>query len=408
MTVHWAARSSLERGTSHKKLSGALAVYWLAGLGASCGGQGLGSAGTPREHPLDLATCQDNWRVLLESPGRDWSITTDLNGAGLSWSNGQLYFEHRDDAWANPGTLASISASTPVGSYADLVPVGSSSWWIEDHQLIYVDGAYQLYAVPLAGGTQPTLLVDLAQGTANPFFINFVLDAEAIYWVSLQQVPSGSSGWYTTTGWSIWRALRATGERQQLAIMPVTSEQSGLGASLVLTRDAVVVYDGTQGIAGTLFAVPKAGGGPVALPSPSSANYSMLGTSSEGVNLWGTSVIGVGGYPMLRSTSDGAAPMPFSTDMPATLSVTHAWSDGNDGWYLAAWESTDGTMSFASLHTTVWSLDKSGHSARLACDPFASMTSEYAIALSPTAVFLLDSDDSSRQVRSIVSVARSK
>jgi hypothetical protein len=306
-----------------------------------------------------------------------------------------------------PGHLASISASTPVGSYTDLVPVDSPSWWIEDQQLIYVSGAYLLYTVPLAGGTQPTLLVDLAQDTPNPFFINFVLDAEAIYWVSLQQVPTDVSGWYTTTGWSVWRALRATGERQQLAIMPVLSAQSGLGASLVLTRDAVVVYDGIQGLTGTLFVVPKAGGGPVALPSPSSASYLMLGTSFEGVALWRTSASGGGGYLMWRSTSDGAAPLPFSTDMPPTLSVTNAWSDGNGGWYMAAWESTDATMNFASQHATLWTLDKSGHGARLACNPLGDMTREYATALSPTAVFLLDSDDS-RQVRSIVSIARSR
>jgi hypothetical protein len=393
------------RGTSHKSLSGALAACWLAGLGASCGGQGLASKGTPAAHPLDLATCQDNWRVLLDSSGKDWTLTTDLNDAGLSWSNDQLYFEHRDEAWAKPGTLASISASTPVGSFTDLVPVGSASWWVEGHQLIYVDGAYQLLAVPLAGGI-PTLLVDLAQGAANPFFTSFVLDPEALYWVSLQQAPTDVSGWYTTTGWSLWRALRATGERQQLATMPVTSAQSGLGANLVLTRDAVAVYDGTQGAAGTLFVVPKEGGGPVVLPSPSpsSADYWMFGTSPEGVNLWGTSRLGGGGYPLLRSTSDGAAPTPLSTDMPPTLFLTHAWSDGKGGWYLAAWESTDGTMSFASLHTTVWSLDDSGHGTRLACNPFASMTSEYASALSPTTLFLLDSDDSSRQVRTIVSI----
>ena len=381
----------------------ASAVFWLAGLGASCGGQGLGSVGAP----LDLSTCQDNWRVLLQDSGSDWTITTDLNGSGLSWSDGQLYFEHRDSAWNNPGTLASIYASTPVGSYTDLVPVDSPSWWIEDQQLIYVSGAYLLYTVPLAGGTQPTLLVDLAQDTPNPFFINFVLDAEAIYWVSLQQVPTDVSGWYTTTGWSVWRALRATGERQQLAIMPVLSAQSGLGASLVLTRDAVVVYDGIQGLTGTLFVVPKAGGGPVALPSPSSASYLMLGTSFEGVALWRTSASGGGGYLMWRSTSDGAAPLPFSTDMPPTLSVTNAWSDGNGGWYMAAWESTDATMNFASQHATLWTLDKSGHGARLACNPLGDMTREYATALSPTAVFLLDSDDS-RQVRSIVSIARSR
>jgi len=389
--------------TMKRTMAEALAVFWLAGLGASCDGQGLRSGGSP----LDLSTCQENWRVLLQDSGTDWTITTDLNGSGLSWSNGQLYFEHRDSAWTNPGTLASISASTPVGSYTDLVPVDSSSWWIEDQQVIYVSGAYLLYSVPLAGGTQPTLLVDLAQDSPDPFFINFVLDTEAIYWVSLQQVPSDASGWYTTTGWSVWRALRATGERQQLAIMPVLYAQSGLGASLVLTRDAVVVYDGIQGLTGTLFVVPKAGGGPVALPSPSSASYRMLGTSFEGVTLWQTSASGRDGYQIWRSTSDGAALTPFWTDMASTMSVTNAWSDGDGGWYLAAWESTDATMNFASQHTTLWSLDKSEHGARLACNPLGNMTSERSAALSPTAVFLLDSDDS-RQVRSIVSIAHSR
>jgi hypothetical protein len=140
------------------------AVFRLAGLGASCGGQGLGSSGAL----LDLSTCQDNWRVLLQNSGNDWTITTDLNGSGLNWSNGQLYFEHRDPAWTNPGSLASLSASTPVGSYTDLVPVDSSSWWIEDHPLIYVSSAYVLSSVPLVGGTQPTLIVDLAQDALAP------------------------------------------------------------------------------------------------------------------------------------------------------------------------------------------------------------------------------------------------
>ena len=133
----------------------------------------------------------------------------------------------------------------------------------------------------------------------------------------------------------------------------------------------------------------------------------MLGTSSEGVTLWRTSASGGGGYLIWRSTSDGAATTPFWTDLPPTLSVTNAWSDGNGGWHMAAWEATDATMNFASQHTTLWALDKSGHSARLACNPLANMTREYSTALSPTAVFLLDSDDS-RQVRSIVSIERSR
>jgi hypothetical protein len=395
-----ASGALLLSGTMRRAMLEVLVFCALAGLVGSCGG------GDAAVAPLDLSTCQDNWSVLLQDSRDVWAITTDLNGSGLTWSNGLLYFEHRDWTWANPGTIASISASTPVQSYTDMAPVDSSNWWIEGDQLLYVSSTYQLYSVPLAGGGQPTLLVDIAQDSANSFLTKFVLDAEAVYWVSLQQTMSATApGLGTTTGWSVWRGLRATGERQRLAIMPVSYPQSGLGASLALTQDSVLAYDGIPGSAGTLFLVPKTGGGPVTLPSPSSAWNWMLGTSPDGVALWLTLVPGESGcYEMWRSTSDGTPPTPFWTDKPPELYLTNAWSDGSGGWYMAAWEFTN--MAIGSRHTSIWSLDKSGRSARLACNPFAVGTDEDAMALSPTALFLLDSDDSPSQTRSIVSIAR--
>jgi hypothetical protein len=109
---------------------------------------------------------------------------------------------------------------------------------------------------------------------------------------------------------------------------------------------------------------------------------------------------------MWRSTIDGAAPTPFWSDKPPALFPTNAWSDGNGGWHLAAWEYTSPKLDSESQHTTIWALDSSGHGSRLACNPLPGATSELATALSPTNLFLLDRDGSSSATKSIVSIAR--
>jgi len=257
------------------------------------------------------------------------------------------------------------------------------------------DGNYVLTSLPPAGGAQPTPLVDLVQGTADPDFHNFVLDAEAVYWISVE--------WSTSTdglaSWSVWRALRSTGERQQLAIMPILNADSGILSSITLTQDSVMVFDSSSG--GTLYVVPKSGGEPRVLPAPSYGGP--LATSSDGVVLWLESLSGGTAYRIWRSTTDGAAPTPFWTDKPPALYLTKAWSDGNGGWHLAGWEYANAKMDSDSDHTTIWSLDSSGHGTRLACNPFPGNAYNFATARSPTALFLIYQDVTSN---SIVSIAR--
>ena len=368
----------------------ALAVFWLAGLVGSCGG--LASEGAP----LDVSACQDHWSVLLQASGNVWDIRTNMRGSGLSWNNGKLYFAYWDGAAANPGAIASISTSSSVRSYSDVANIAPFYWWIENDQLTYVDGHYQLYGVPLASGVEPTQLVDIAQDTADPYFVNFALDADAVYWVSLERA---------TKSWSVWRALRASDERQQLMVRPVSNAASGEGSTLTLTQDAVMVTDGVSAsLGGTLYVVPKTGGDARILPAPASGW--LLATSSDGTALWLESLSGGKSFRMWRSTVDGAAPTPFWTDKPPALFLTNAWSNGNGGWYLAAWESTSANMDSESQHTSIWALDGSGHGARLTCNPLPGTTSELATALSPTTLFLLDQDESSSATKSIVTIAR--
>jgi hypothetical protein len=367
-----------------------LAIFLLLGLGGSCGD--LDSA----EAPLEVSTCQDNWSVLLQASGNVWDIGTSTNGFGLSWSNGQLYFRYWDKAAAAPWAIASISTADSSRSYSNVASVYPPYWWIEDDQLIYVDGGYQLYGVPLAGGVDPMQLLDMVQDTTDPLFFNFVLDADAVYWVSLERA---------TTSWSVWRALRASGERQQLMGMPVSNAASGESSTLTLTQDSVMVSDGVSAtLGGKLYLVPKTGGDARVLPAPSSAW--LLATSPDGTTLWLESLSGGKSYRLWRSTIDGAAPAQFWTDKPPALFLTHAWSDGNGGWYLAAREYTSATMDVDSEHTSIWSLDSSGHGARLACSPLPGTTFELATALSPTTLFLLDRDGSSSATKSILSIAR--
>jgi hypothetical protein len=277
-----------------------------------------------------------------------------------------------------------------------VAPLSSHSWWIENDQVIYIDGNYVLTSLPLAGGAQPTPLVDLVQGTADPDFLNFVLDAEAVYWISVEWSTSA----YGIASWSVWRALRSTGERQQLAIMPILNATSGIGSSITLTQDSVMAFDNSP-VYGTLYVVPKSGGEPRVLPAPS--NGDLLATSSDGVALWLESLSGGTAYRMWRSTTDGAAPTPFWTDKPPALYLTKAWSDGNGGWLLAGWEYSNAKMGSDSDHTTIWSLDSSGRGTRLACNPFSGIAYNFATAHSPTALFLLYQDVTSN---SIVSIAR--
>ena len=372
----------------------ALAIFLLAGLAGSCGDL------NPVEVPFDVSTCQDNWSVLLQASGNVWDIQAAPTESTLSWSKGQLYFAYWDPAATNPHAIARLSTSSSLRSYTDVANFNTPYWWIENDQLIYVDGNYLLYSVPLTGDDPPTQLADIAQGAADPYFLNFVLDANAVYWVSLDRTSSAA-----TRTWSVWRVLRASGEQQQLVVMPHLNADSGVASILTLTQDSVMVTDGVSAtLGGSLYVVPKTGGEPRVLPAPSSAW--LLATSSDGTALWLESLSGGKSYRMWRSTVDGAAPTPFWTDKPPALFLTHAWSDGNGGWYLAAWEYTGAKMEDGSQHTSIWSLNSSGHGARLACNPLPGVTSELGTALSPTSLFLLERDGTSSDTKSIVSIAR--
>jgi hypothetical protein len=118
------------------------------------------------------------------------------------------------------------------------------------------------------------------------------------------------------------------------------------------------------------------------------------------------SLSGEKSYRLWRSTTDGAAPTPFWTDKPPALFLTNAWSIGDGGWYLAAWEYTSATMNLESRHTSMWALDSSGNGARLACSPLAGTTSGLTTALSPAALLLLYRDGEASATKSIVSIVR--
>jgi hypothetical protein len=377
----------------------ALAICMLMGLLGSCGGMGTAEA------PLNVSTCQNNWKAMLQASSNVWYL--NLNSSGLSWSNGQLYFEYWDRAATKPGgTIASLPTAKPGASFTNVSSADPWYWWIENDQLIYLGGNNALYGVPLDGSAQPTQFVELAQSSSNTQFRNFILDTEALYFIGQEHDTSSA----TPSGWSVWRALRASGELQQLAVMPVASAYPGLGSTLTLTQDSVVVFDGTPGLRtdNRLYVVPKTGGSPRELPKPSSG--SVLATNGDGVSLWLESVSGGKSYRMWRSTMDGAVPTPFWTDKPPSLFLTQAWSDGTGGWYLAAWEYTQGELAPDSQHTSIWSLDSSGHGVRVACNPLSGSTNELATAVSPTAFFLLDRDgtrgDTSDQTQSILSITR--
>jgi hypothetical protein len=378
----------------------ALAICLLMGLLGSCGGMDAADA------PLEVSTCQDNWSVMLQASSNVWDIETSLNGSGLSWSNGQLYFEYWDKAATSKWAIASIPTSTSAHQYTNVVNFDAPYWWIENDQLIYLADNAAIYGVPLDGSAQPTQLLNLAHGSSNTQFSNYILDSEALYWVGLEHDTSSAA----PSGWSVWRALRASGELQQLAVMPVAGAYPGLESTLTLTQDSVVVLDGTPGLStdNRLYVVPKTGGSPRELPKPSSGW--LLATNADGVSLWLESVSGGKSYRMWRSTMDGAVPTPFWTDKPPSLFLTQAWSDGTGGWYLAAWEYTHGELAPDSQHTSIWSLDSSGHGVRVACNPLSGSTNGLATAVSPTAFFLLDRDetwgDTSGQTQSILSITR--
>jgi hypothetical protein len=366
-----------------------LLLSWFAG---SCGGQSSGGS------PLDVSVCSAGWNVLLQTSRNVAIVNFALHpptGSGLAWNNGQLYFEYYDNVEKGHPVIASLAASG--GGVTQVATAAFPYWWIEANQLTYISDNYILYGTLLDGSTQPVQLVDIGQGAADLNLLGFVLDTQAIYWISVQSETSS-----TVASWSVWRATRGTGEQLQLAAMPLKSPTSGIGASLTLTEDSVLVYDQDYGAqTGTLYKVPKAGGAPVVLPTPA-AGWP-IGIGSDGTSIWGATS---GNRPQLwRATADGTAPIQVWPDLPRSLYFTDAWPDGSGGWYLVGWEPENSSPS-AKTYTSVWLLDGKGQASRLACAPLPFMASVYAGSTSSDSLYLLLNDSSHLNEESIVSIAR--
>jgi hypothetical protein len=315
-----------------------------------------------------------------------------------------LYFQYWDAVAAVPQSviLASLftadTSSHRAGFVVKVAKANFAYWWLEGDQVTYLhdDG---LYGMPLDGSAEPTRLTELLlyeEDNVSP--TSFVLESEFLYWSSREKLTSAE-----TKSWSIWRATRATGERAQLASMPVRGPSSGLMPSLTVTADKVIVFEGLEGLSNTLYAIPKAGGDPQVLPAPTSAR--MIGIAPDGSALWqGHPSAGDDGYQLWLSTADGAAPSPAWLALPSSVFATDAWPDGSGGWSLVAQEITP--ASSPMYYTSVWWLEPTGGASRLACTPLPGTPYTRAAALSPTSFFLLQQDGSSLASKSIVSIAR--
>jgi hypothetical protein len=364
-------------------------LSWFAG---SCGGQSSGGS------PLDVSVCSAGWNVLLQSSQNVAIIDfapRSPTGSGLTWSNGQLYFEYYDNVERGHPVIASLSTSGR--GVTQIAAAASPYWWIEADQLTYIAGNYVLYGTLLDGSTQPIQLVDIGQGAADLNLSGFVLDTQAIYWISVQLATSD-----TVASWSLWQATRGTGQQLKLADMPLKSPASGIGSSLTLTEDSVLVYDQDYAVlTGTLYKVPKTGGAPAVLPTPVSGWP--IGIGSDGTSIWGETS---GNRPQLwRATANGTAPSQVWPDLPRSLYFTDAWPDGSGGWYLVGWE-PDNSSPSAKTYTSVWLLDGKGQASRLACAPLPFVASVYAGATSSDSLYLLLNDGSHLNEESIVSITR--
>jgi hypothetical protein len=350
-----------------------LALVCAALAVASCG------ADQARLPAPSLDTCRAGWQVF--SPPRPFFAPRTLVHHG-----GELFYQ----GMAADLVTSQLEALPLSGGPARVVAASAFAWdlWIESEQLFYASGPV-LRQVPVAGGTPTVVLGHEPSPTeAYPRIYSHLLTPTALVYTQL-----GDTAGFT----DLWSAPRDGGPALLLATVSKPDEVQRLEVS---GGDLLVA-----GPFGNGAAVPFAGGAPRLL-----ADVGRLsGVDARGV--YGFAVKGTFDptyeqNEMHVAPADGGPAKSFWPDLPPRLAPYALWSDGQDGWVVAALETFDD----GRAHQSIFFVDGTGVGTRVACD--ASTRSEdfleVAPALTADAAYLVVNDvhDVMHATWSIIKVPR--
>jgi hypothetical protein len=319
-------------------------IGWLILGGVACDGARYTAP------PPDAAACTGAWQVVLPA---QTGFSRDLQ-----WRDGILCFARN---LFTPLAIESVSADG--SDRRTLVEGRFERLWVEPEQLIlFEEGVF--YAAPRTGG-EARLLFDTGVPTRE--HRDVALDAQHFYWTVEGSVivdPAPQTG-PRAREWTIWRARRdGGGTPEPLATIPTVNN----GQILEVLPDAFLVDDTNTRSGDNISVISKAGGSPRSLPAPPRLGWVLPMGWSEQEVLWAVREQPVGlskaiGLQRVAVASGVVEPEPFA-ELPL-VDESLAWPTGSDrGWIVAGDERFgDGE------HKSVWSVDASGRTARLACAP---------------------------------------
>lgn len=320
-----------------------LSLFGVAVAASACGEPAAPDRPDPR-------VCSLNWEVVY-SPGQDvlspFSTDDSMTIAG-------------DRVYVNVSGLRSFSddglLSFPVGGgeVTKVRPGYTTPFWIEGDRLVYEE-AKTIYSQPVSGGEPEVLFTIAAADSVSTYRGPWVLDHDALYWVSDDFVHV-----------KIWQHPRAGGEaggedRELVTLSDFDPELNGVS----IERLAVVGDELYAAVGDGVWILPK-NGGPARKVEVGTLN-GFLGIAGDGTTLWRRHVTNDSAlrYEVVSLRAGDGQLTPVRFGATTGLYPLEAWADGAGGWYVAAWEdATDG-----GPHVTISTVDNDGAVNRIACDP---------------------------------------
>jgi hypothetical protein len=257
--------------------------------------------------------------------------------------------------------------------------------WVEGDTLVFTDQA-KLMSVPRNGGATTVLLDSLADThpeTVGRTYVApfFALDGTAFCWTTVSYTPS--------EGAHVWRMLRATGKREELAGVPLSAVlRLSLGANgLVLAGQSSLAGAGFY----SAFVVP--------LDQTEARTIPLVPAPDGIIGAEEAAIIGTvydAGPPDFHEVrvfpTDGSASRVLASNLPGEFLAIATFVDGPGSRWLVGVEAFDDRKS----HTSVFKLGADGKATRVACDPSDHWPLFRSKALAPDAVYLAfaDSDPS--------------
>jgi hypothetical protein len=292
----------------------------------------------------------------------------------LHWQDGTLFFSN------DFSTPRFIEAMPAAGGERRILVEGSFlRLWVEPEQLIlFEEGAF--YAAPLGGG-EARLLLDT--GAAQLRYMEVALDEGHFYWTTEGDFVDPAAQ-VIPRWWTIWRARRdGGGAPEAVAVISTLYDRQ----ILEVLPDGLLVEDVFLTAGASPSVVSKADGSERLLPQPELGSWVQAWSDEE--VLWGVRDVPWDfskpvGLQRVDLASGVAERAPFA-EVPMAGGM-EAWPTGGDGGWIVAGEErfSDG------VHISVWSVEASGRTARLACSPAAEGVARFrsdARAITADAVY---------------------